>query len=271
MQKTQRLVLLASCALFAASCGKATDVSADIETQQESVVAKISGTMTAMTSDGVTIYGEPYFGELGADAPLILLFHQGGSNGRGEYAGIAKWLNKNGYRAIAWDQRAGGDRLGGANRTVEGLADGTPNTYCDAEADLSAALAHVEDSGIADKVIVWGSSYSAALVFKLAKDNPQSLAGLISFSPAGGGPLENCRARMWVDDITVPMFVLRPQSEMENPNSIEQRDILTTAGVEFMVVENGVHGSSMLVDDRTKNDMSAAREAVLSWLEKTKP
>lgn len=63
-------------------------------------VAQGAGTVTTRSSDGLTVHGETYFGSLPATAPLILLFHQGGSNGRGEYEDIAHWLNSVGYRAM---------------------------------------------------------------------------------------------------------------------------------------------------------------------------
>jgi len=224
------------------------------------------GPFQSVTADGVTIYGEPYFGDLNADAPLILLFHQGGSNGRGEYAELAPWLNGLGYRAIAWDQRSGGETYGSENRTVAGLPVGADPGFCDAAPDLQAALDYVRAKGLAEKVIVWGSSYSAALVFGLAANNPDAVSGVIAFSPASGGPLVDCRARMWVEDIDAPMMTLRPASEMERESSQEQRDILTGAGVTFHVAENGVHGSSMLLDSRTESDMSETRAAVADWL-----
>ncbi len=167
LKNLHQLALISTIALIT-SCGKSIETPGDAKTTPDTVVASTNSPITTQTSDGVTIYGEPYFGDLDNTAPLILLFHQGGSNGRGEYAGIAKWLNNNGYRAIAWDQRSGGDTYGSENRTVKGLAEGTPASYCDAAADLSAALTHVLDHGFADKVIVWGSSYSAAMVFQLA-------------------------------------------------------------------------------------------------------
>ena len=224
--------------------------------------------VAAVTSDGVAVFGTPYFGGLDDDAPMILLFHQAGSNGRGEYKEIAAWLNENGYRAIAWDGRSGGERFGETNLTVEKLEEGVSTEYCDASPDLQAALDATTIGGLAGKVIVWGSSYSASLIFKLAADNPDKIQGVIAFSPAGGGPMETCRARMWVEDVKAPIFALRPAREMEIPSSGEQRDILTQAGAEFLVVENGVHGSSMLVDERTEHDMSEARAAVLNWLDK---
>jgi pimeloyl-ACP methyl ester carboxylesterase len=228
-----------------------------------------AGDLTTTTSDGVTIHGEVGFDDLDPVAPLILLFHQAGSNGRGEYADLVPWLNEAGFRIIAWDQRSGGDRFGGANRTVAGLAEGTAVSYCDAYPDLQAALDYTVEQGLADKVVVWGSSYSASLVFRLAAENPDRVAGVVSCSPAAGGPMVDCRARLWVDDVVAPVLVLRPDSEMAHEPSVEQRNILTAAGVGFHVVENGKHGSSMLVDSRTGHDMSDARTAVIGWLSET--
>ena len=77
----------------------------------------------------------------------------------------------------------------------------------------------------------------------------------------------DCRAQNWNNAIDVPVIVFRPQSEMERESSIEQRDILTSSGARFEVIENGEHGSSMLLDSRTGHDMSNARQLVLDWLE----
>jgi hypothetical protein len=76
----------------------------------------------------------------------------------------------------------------------------------------------------------------------------------------------DCRARDWLEGVRAPMYVLRPVSEMGLASSTEQRDIFMDAGVEFQVVTNGVHGSSMLIDSRTGNDMAAVRADVARWL-----
>lgn len=262
----QKCAMIISTLLFAVACG-ASDPAPEAKSDDAATVHEATQTITTITADGVTVYGEPYFSGLDASAPLILLFHQGGSNGRGEYSDIAAWLNENGFRAIAWDQRAGGETYGESNRTVAGLPEGADPGYCDAAPDLQAAVDYVAENNLAERVILWGSSYSAALIFGTAAANPDMTGGVIAFSPASGGPLENCRARMWADEIDAPMFVLRPASEMERESSVEQRDILTAAGAAFLVVENGVHGSSMLLDARTENDMSEARAEVLTWLQ----
>jgi pimeloyl-ACP methyl ester carboxylesterase len=227
--------------------------------------APAAATLTVKAPDGAMVFGEPYLGELDADAPLVLLFHQARSSGRGEYEGIARWLNESGFRAIAWDLRSGGDLHGQPNRTAEALGTEPPG-YCDVYPDLQAALDHVVASGLAKKAFVWGSSYSAALVFQLAARNPEHVAGVLAFSPAGGGPVADCLARDWLDRITAPAIAFRPASELTADWSVEQRAVLEEGGVEFHVVENGVHGSSMLVDDRTGHDMSGARAVVEEWL-----
>lgn len=219
-----------------------------------------------LTEDGVTVFGEPYLADFPETAPLILLLHQGGSSDRGEYAPLAAWLNYAGFRAIAWGQRSGGDVHGVPNRTVAALPEGADTGYCAALSDLQAALDHVTSRGMADKVILWGSSYSGALVFRLAVNNPRTVGGVLAFSPSSGGPLAECRARDVVEELSVPALVMRLASEMERDSSREQRQILEAAGVSFEVVEHGVHGSSMLLDERTGHDMSAARARVRAWV-----
>jgi alpha-beta hydrolase superfamily lysophospholipase len=224
----------------------------------------------ATTADGIAIYGQQHFADLGLKAPLVLLFHQGGSNGQGEYNETIPWLNKQGFRAITWDLRSGGKTYGFDNRTVSNLPNSVANGYCDAFADLQAALDYVEDKQLAKSVIALGSSYSAALVFQLAAKNPDNVSHVIGFSPASGGPLAACKASLWVDKIKVPMLVMRPQSEMSRSSSIEQKKTLTNAGVGFHIVEQGVHGSSMLIDSRTGHDMTKARAFVIDWLKGAK-
>lgn len=255
--RSMYLILYISLGMFV---GCATNSKTDVREPPQKTIA-------TRTVDGVTIYGERYYGGLDASAPLILLFHQGGSNGRAEYAPLTNWLNDAGYRAIAWDQRTGGDLYGESNRAVDGLPDGSNPGYCDAYPDLQAALDFVLSQGEAEEVIVWGSSYSGALVFRLAAENVGKISGVLAFSPASGGPMVSCRARQWADGVRVPAIVFKPASEMAREAAKEQRQILVGAGVTFLVVENGIHGSSLLVDTRTEDDMSATRAEVIAWLE----
>lgn len=230
-------------------------------------IAKLQAAEVITTTiDDVTVYGETYFEGLDATAPLILLFHQARSNGRGEYAELANWLNAEGYRVIAWDQRSGGNTYGESNRTNQGLQKGIKKGNCDAYPDLQAALEYSLEQGLADKVFIVGSSYSAALVVQLAAKNIESVSGVVAFSPAAGGSMAKCRARDWIEQVQAPVFVLRPDSEMKRQSSQRQRDIFTSSGARFHIVEDGVHGASMLVDSRTKKDMHESRALVVQWL-----
>ena len=89
---------------------------------------------------------------------------------------------------------------------------------------------------------------------------------MLAFSPAAGGPLAGCLARVWIESISVPVSVFRPRSEMQLVSSVEQGQIMSSAGAKFQVIEDGVHGSSMLVDSRTGHDMEETRRTVLEWL-----
>ena len=111
-----------------------------------------------------------------------------------------------------------------------------------------------------------GSSYSDALVFRPAAENPSKVAGVVTFSPASGRAMVDCRARAWATGLKAPVAFFRPESEIQGPASFAQRAALSAAGAESHVIEHGVHGSSMLVDSRTGHVMHASRRVVNSWL-----
>ena len=70
----------------------------------------VADTQTFVTTatDGVTVHGELYTAAgVGKHAPLILLFHQGASNGRAEYEPLAPRLLERGYNLVSIDQRDG--------------------------------------------------------------------------------------------------------------------------------------------------------------------
>ena len=218
------------------------------------------------TSDGITIYGDIYRSSAGKSAPMIMLFHQGGANARAEYASIIPKLQEEGYNILAIDQRRGGDWLGGNNRTVDKLG-AVEYSYCDAYPDIEAALAYVEDNGYTGKRIVWGSSYSAALVIQLAAQYREDVAGVLAFSPASGDPMEGCRAGPYLADLTVPLLVLRPASEMERESVRDQFEAVQEAGHLTYISENGVHGSSMLNPERVDGSVEEHWARVMEFID----
>ncbi len=213
-------------------------------------------------SDGVTVYAESFVADLPADAPVIAVFHQARSNGRGEYGPIISWLNGLGYRVIAWDQRSGGNLFGSENRTAA-KAKGKKG-FCDAYPDIEAAIAYSASVAAGAPLIIWGSSYSASLVWAAAADHPDKIDGVVAFSTASGGALDDCGARKGLPRLADPALAVWPARERGQAKALDA--LLRAAEVEVLIVENGVHGSSMLVDQRTDADMSAARSAVAAWL-----
>lgn len=222
--------------------------------------------VTFVAADGIVVFADRYHPppESDRDGATIILFHQAGGDARGEYASIVPRLLQAGYEVLAVDQRSGGDRFGGVNRTVAELD--REYGYCEAYPDLEAALAWAVESGPSDRIAVWGSSYSAALVIRLAVSHPESVDAVLAFSPASGGPMEGCRPDEVVGDLTTPTMALRPDREMEIESVAAQAVELERHGVVVVVSEGGVHGSSMLDPKRASGDVEPTWQAVLEFL-----
>ena len=227
------------------------------------VVESAAQPVEFVTPDSVRIFGDYYpAGE--DDGPVILLFHQGGANGRAEYGPLVGKLNAEGYSALSVDQRSGGDRLGGTNRTVEALGD-REFGYCEALPDLEATLDYALEQDMGSPLIVWGSSYSAALVFFLAERRPEDVDAVLAFSPASGGPMADCNPNDVSVGVEQPVLALRPGSEMQHASVAAQLALFEEQGHQTYVAPNGVHGSSMLNADRS-SDSDETWEVVLEFL-----
>jgi len=218
------------------------------------------------TLDDVTIYGDVYaLGDTPKSAPLILLFHQGGGDARGEYLPLASRLAGEGYILLAIDQRSGGDRFGMTNRTLAGV-EGEEYSYCDAYPDLEAALQFALDSGYTGKIAAWGSSYSAALVFRLATEHSSDIDTVLAFSPASGEAMTGCRPEPYSEKLTQSLLVLRPDREMEIPSVRSQIELFAEHGHQTYVATPGVHGSSMLNAARVEGSTENTWKVVLDFL-----
>ena len=73
------------------------------------------------------------------------------------------FLYKEDFNLLIVDQRSGGQRFGDYNRTVAAI---TQNyEYCEAYPDFVASVDFLRSEGYTGDILVWGSSYSAALLF----------------------------------------------------------------------------------------------------------
>ena len=122
------------------------------------------------TAGGIQAHADLYLPKKKVST-LIILFHQAGWS-RGEYREIAPKLVAQGYQVLAVDQRSGNAVNGVPNETHRRANEKKAGTnYLDAYADLQAALKYATHRLKAKRIIVWGSSYSASLVFRLAAVN----------------------------------------------------------------------------------------------------
>jgi dienelactone hydrolase len=258
--KAAALPVLATAMLAAGACHAAP------ENKQAAAAPEVSAAtepVTLTAADGVKVYGTWYRAE--QPKALILLFHQAGS-GSGEYATIAPKLVAQGYSALAIDQRAG-DGMFGENRTAKEL--GREAGYLDAKPDLEAALAWAKDKKL--PVLVWGSSYSAALVFLVAAEHPGEVAGVLAFSPGEYLGTEGM-VKAAAAKVSVPVFVTSAKDDKEIADARAIESAVPAANkTQFVPQKGGVHGSSTLIPARNAAGAGENWDAVLAFLRRVAP
>lgn len=261
MKRYYSSLLLIAFLLFSCSNEKKHDQLQKLpELHERSTVISFTAT------DDVLVYGDLVVSD--KSQPTIILFHQGGSNARGEYLPIVPKLVEKGYNILAVDQRQGGQTYGSYNRTVAELNESY--SYCDTYRDLKSALDYVINKGFSEEIFVWGSSYSGSLAVKLASENPDKISGVLAFSPASGGPMADCKADLYLDDLSVPLVVFRPTEELKIESAKAQFGLLQEKGFQVYEAEIGVHGSSMLAEERAGGNVDTNWEAVFSFIEETR-
>ena len=186
----------------------------------------------------------------GAARGVLLLFHQADAS-KSEYAPIAPELARLGWTAAAVDQRSGGSLFGGRNEPAAGHSAG----FLDALPDLEGALAFARTTFPGQRILAWGSSYSASLAFVLAAAHPDEIAGVLAFSP--GEYLPHTSVSYAASRVRVPIFVdsAAEASEVAQAKAIIDASPSTTK-VQYRP-SHGTHGSATL---RTDTNSSGATE-----------
>ncbi len=215
------------------------------------------------TAEGVTLFGDHYRPAAPA-SPTVLLFHQAEGDARGEHGAVARRLWQEGYEVLAWDIRGGGDRFGQQNRTVAAWTGTAPEgDYGFAYPDVEAALAYATDQGGGGPIYAVGSSYSAALVIRLAAEH--RLAGVAAFSPAPG-LMGTSEVKDWLPRTgDVPVLILRPDRELANEWVAEQTEVVRELGVELFTAPDAAHGASMLNPERSQGDVEPTWRRLLAF------
>ncbi|MEO0526502.1 MAG: alpha/beta fold hydrolase [Bacteroidota bacterium] len=199
-------------------------------------------TISFPSDDGLGITADFYNSE-NSDT-VILLFHQAGWS-RGEYKEIAPKLTKMGYSCLAVDLRSGGKVNGLVNQTHQkAKSQGKSTRYVDALQDIEASIAYVKLTYAPKKTILWGSSYSSALVLKYGGDHPTAVDGILSFAPG-----EYFGTKKYITEsaknIEVPVFITSAKNEYKNWKGIYE-SISTTSKKSYLPETPGNHGSRAL-------------------------
>lgn len=190
--------------------------------------------------------------EKDADAQPILLCHQARYN-KQEYADIAPRLREMGYNAMAIDQRSGGNFAGESNETFNRAKQkGLSTNYVDAQQDIESALNFMFDKY--DKpVILWGSSYSSALVFFAAQKYPEKVKAVISFSPGNYFGDERENLKIVFDHTSQPFWVTSSLEESKRLSGLVGKPS-DEHQMQFIPKENGHHGSRALWINQIDNE-----------------
>ncbi len=209
--------------------------------------AAAAKTVHFTSSDGLTLTADLYVTHP-QDAPFILLFHQAGWS-RGEYVHTAPKLNAFGFNCLALDQRSGGEVNSVVNQShAAAIKAGKPTTYVDAVQDMRAAIQYVRQRFPKAKIILWGSSYSAALVLRLAGSYGKTIAAVLSFSP-GEYFTKLGKSGHYIRDgaknIRCPVFITSKRAEAPGWEAIWQA-IPAKQKVRFIPHTPGNHGSRAL-------------------------
>jgi pimeloyl-ACP methyl ester carboxylesterase len=243
--------------LTMAGCGQAAPTAAPTEQPSEPAVPMAISDVSFLADDGLTVNGRYYRAE--QPKAIILLFHQADSS-LAEYATIAPKLVAQGYSVLAIDQRAGGSMFG-PNQTASRY--GKNATFNGALHDLEAALIWSRSAHL--PIIVWGSSYSAALVFKLAARHPTEVSALLAFSPGEylgpGRPVSTAAA-----ELKIPVYISVGSSPEELANAKPIFAATASPDKVLHVPEVGIHGSSTLIASHNSKGAEANWGAVNRFL-----
>ncbi len=223
-------------------------------------------TITFPSADGLEITADVYAPHEDKSTPFIVLCHQAGWS-RGEYREIAPKLNELGFNCMAIDQRSGGGVNDVENLTVAKAKEADlETTFLDAQQDIVAALEYAHRELAEDKVILWGSSYSAALALVVAGEHNDLVDGVLSFAP-GEYFARFGKSGDWVKthaaQIADPAFITSARNEFQGWESIFEA-IEGDAKQKFVPETKGNHGSRALWEKF--DDHEAYWESVTAFL-----
>jgi pimeloyl-ACP methyl ester carboxylesterase len=201
-------------------------------------------TISLQSTDNIELKADIYEAR-DENSPIILLFHQAGYS-RGEYRPIAPKLNELGFSCIAIDQRSGNEVNGIKNEAfLQAKKQELGTHYTDAFPDLETLIDYAKTNYKGRKLILWGSSYSASLVFVLGNKYKNDISAIVSFSPGEYFTWQDKEIKEYAKNIVVPVFVSSSGKEFELSNPIFEV-VPSNNKTYFFPDFEGKHGSSAL-------------------------
>ncbi len=199
------------------------------------------------SADGLTLTADLYMSH-NDSTTMIILFHQARWS-RGEYKEIAPKLSLLGFNCLVVDLRSGGEVNKIKNESfMLAQREMKPTKYIDAYPDIDAAVKYTKEYLTMGKVIIWGSSYSAALVLRYAGEHIDNADAVLSFSP-GEYFANQGKSKSWITEsaanITQPVFITSARGEKSSWSSIFEA-IPSEQKVSFLPTTTGNHGSKAL-------------------------
>ena len=238
MKKLTLIVL--TLGFFLVSCQqKVQKTESSLMTEQKADYPKV---LEFPSIDSLIITAHLY--QIDETSPFILLCHQARFN-KFEYAGIAERLNKMGFNCMAIDQRSGGPIGNTQNETyLRAVQANKGIDYVDAEVDIVAAINYIK-ANFAEKVILWGSSYSSTLALYLATER-DDIRAVISFSP--GNYLADVKGSLIekLEAFDKPMFLTSSKNEAKYVEALLEKHKLKEKQIHFGPEGYGHHGSRNL-------------------------
>jgi len=256
MNKTTYFILFFIGLLFSA-CDDSTSEQSSTSTDT-SAVKKLPPSVFKVTNitfdapDGLTISGKLYKKE--GNQHWILYCHQATYN-KAEYHEIASKLLEQGYNGLAIDQRSGGVIpdyiIPNKNETfLKAKAQKLPTSYLDAEQDIIAGIGYLSKN-YNQKVLLWGSSYSASLALKIGTTS-EKVKAILAFSPGEYFRQQGMYLKPTIAALNKPTFVTSSSLE-SNSLKVLVSDLPQGLVTQFMPTITGKHGSKALWESHDEN------------------
>ena len=132
---------------------------------------------------------------------------------------------------------------------------------------MEGALRYAQRRFPGAPVYLWGSSYSAGLVFPFAAKHAHEVAAVLAFSPSEYFD-DKRYVRKAARRVTVPVFI---DSAADAPEEKSARTIYDAVAAHVktdFVPAHGIHGASTLRDDRDPAGAAENWDAVMAFLQR---